>query len=114
MYGIFLHFWDVFEVRTKLTQIGLQQSLGEISHFSKKVTFVGNDTDIAYELLNFRIENQLFNFCVGEIVGGVIKNETVQSNLASDSRKNGTTVKIEVIRFLGFHIRKRSKVHVKS
>ena len=30
---------------------------------------IPNDTDIAYELLNFQIENRLFNFCVGETVG---------------------------------------------
>ena len=29
-----------------------------------------NDTNIAYELENFRIENRHFNLCVGKTVGG--------------------------------------------
>ena len=31
---------------------------------------IQNDTDIAWELNNVRIENRLFNFCVGKTVGG--------------------------------------------
>ena len=29
---------------------------------------IQNDTEIAYELWNFPIENRLFNFCVGKTV----------------------------------------------
>ena len=31
---------------------------------------IQNDTEIAYELYNFPIENRLFNFCVGKTLNG--------------------------------------------
>ena len=44
------------------------------SNFNKWVKtalkIIVNDTDIAYELQDFRAENRLFNICVGESVGG--------------------------------------------
>ena len=44
------------------------------SKFSSRVKsalkIIPNDTDTTYDLLNFRIENSLFIFCVGETVRG--------------------------------------------
>ena len=51
--------------------------MGILGFYSQTQTWVKsalkiirNDTDMTNELLNFQIENRLFKFCVGKIVGG--------------------------------------------